>query len=123
MKLTKQEEKLILEKRALEEAQKPKKVGILKHDLYYFSERYPEVRFSVEDLVKENLWWLTKDTILSIVENIKGELLSGILIKEGTLFECYIDGGVEEWYDTTNTGIEGYGSEWANKNLINIKSN
>ena len=121
MKLTREEEKLILEQRALEEAQKPKKVGILKHDLYYFNERFPEVRFSVEDIVEENCWWFTKDTILSIVENIKDDLLSSLLIEKGTPFVCYIGGGEEEWYDDVGVGIEGYDSEWASKNLIDIK--
>jgi len=120
MKLRKEEKELILKKRQEEESQKPKKEGLLKHDLYYFSFRYPKVEFSVDDIVSEEGWWLTKETMLSIVEQIKDELLE-TFVKKGTHFDCYIDNGEEEWYDSEGIGIEGYTSDWAKKNLIDIK--
>lgn len=120
MKLTKAEKELILKKREEEENQKVKKTGVLKHDLFYLESRYPEVRFPLDDLVSEYGWWFTKDQLLVVVEQIKDELFGALKAPRGTNFDCYIEDGEEIWYDSHGIGIEGYNSDWAKKNLINI---
>ena len=104
-----------------EESQKPKKYGVLKHDLYFLDSRYAEVKFSLEDIVNEDGWWLTREQILNIVEQIKDELLSEICAPKGTKFDCYIDNEDELWYDSEGVGIEECDKRWASKNLIDVK--
>lgn len=120
MKLTKDEEVLILAKRAKEDEDKPKKRGFLKHDLYFLDQRYPEVKIDLTDIVKENGWFLTTGHINTIIEQCKSQLYAGIKAPKGTPFDCYISKGREEWYDADGIGIEDYSADWAKKNLENI---
>lgn len=111
---------LILDKRKKEDENTVKKTGVLKHDLFYIDSRYPEIRHDISDIIKTHGWWLKQDTVLSIVEQIKNELLNNLQVKAGTLFDCYIDKGEELWYDSSGIGLEEMSAEWAKNNLKDI---
>jgi len=120
MKLTAEEKELIVKKRAQEESQKPKKVGVLKHDLFYFSGRRPTVEIDVNDIVEKENWYFTKSSVEEIVNRCK-KIFEEIQIPKGTICTCYIENGVESWFDDTGN-IESYDEDWAKDNLENIKS-
>lgn len=122
MKLTPKEKQLILDKRKKEDENSPKKKGILKNDLFYIENRYPEIRHDISDITETHGWWLKQDTVLSIVEQIKDELLGSLQAKAGTPFDCYIIDDEELWYDSSGIGIEEMSAEWAKKNLTNIEN-
>jgi len=112
--LTAEEEQLILKKREEEknqkredeESQKPKKTGVLKHDLYDFSPvRIYERLFSDQERK-------------AAIENFEDRFT--LVAKAGAIFDCYIDNGVEGWYDR-EYGLEDLSEKWAKENLTNIK--
>jgi hypothetical protein len=119
MKLTSEEKQLILEKRAQEEASKPKKHGVLKHDLYGLSIRSPELRINISDIVEDQMgYFVTAQSIKAIFEKVKEEIEADTPdAPKGTKFDCYIDDGEELWYDAEGIGIEEVDSEWAKKHL------
>ena len=121
MKLTKKEQQLILDKRKEEDENTVKKTGVLKNDLFYIESRYPEIRHDISDFIKTHGWWLKRDAVLSIVEQVKNDLLNSLQAKAGTPFDCYIINGEELWYDSSGIGIEEMSAEWAEKNLSDIK--
>jgi hypothetical protein len=120
MELTKEEEEIILAKRRKEDEFKPKKTGILKHDLFPLGIRGNELRFDISDIIKDHGWFITKQVVLGITGQVKKQLLTQI-IPDGTKFLCYIRDGDEFWYDE-NDNISEMDSEWADENLINIKT-
>jgi hypothetical protein len=122
MKLTKEEEEIILAKRQEEEENdKPKKVGFLKHDLFFLNSRYPEVRFTIERFIEEAKgYWLEKRTIEDILKNIEKEIYE-LKAPAGTKFVCYIDDGEEVWFDDNNIGLEEMDADWAAQHLEKIE--
>jgi len=116
MKLTAKEKQLILEKRAQEEAGKPKKHGVLKHDLFCLDFREPRVDIDISDIIEQYGWFIPKNA----VDEIRTRCLNEddmIIAKKGTKFDCYIDGGEELWYDAEGIGIEEVDSKWAKIHL------
>jgi len=115
MKLTLEEEKLIMENRKKEEVNKPKKHGILKHDLFYINSRYPEIRIDIRDIIEKYGWFIPKLAL----DEIKTRCLNHtyqIIVKKGTKFDCYIDDSEELWSDAEGVGVEEMNAEWAKKN-------
>lgn len=122
MKLTQEEKELIIAKRKAEDETKPKKTGILRQSLFILSSPSPEITFNVQHIIdKEKGWWISRDSILGIVEQIKDELMSEVVAPAGTKFVCYIVNGEELWYDDHNIDIEEMDSDWAQKHLTDIK--
>lgn len=119
MKLTKAEQELILKNRAKQEEEKPKKTGVLKHDLYFFEEREPYLSVDVAEFLGDG-WFLTEKDINAIVEKCRYVLFSGIKAPKGTICECFIDNKRELWFDTAGIGIEELDADWAKENLENI---
>lgn len=121
MKLSKEEKELILQKRQEEEKNRPQKEGFLKHDLVYFDSRY--VEFDIGDIIdKEEGYYLTTDSVAKIIQRCRNLLsVNTIGVKKGTRFDCFIDDGVEKWYDDAGIGIEEYSKEWAALHLEKIK--
>lgn len=110
MKLTEEEKQIILNKRNKEEEAKPKKTGILKHDLYFpqqldFQGYNPNVP-------------ITYSTLLETVEKFKSTF---IRIPKGTEFHCYVEDNQELWHDIEDGYIEYKNYEWAKENLEKIK--
>jgi len=121
MKLTEEEKQLILEKRRKENELKFKKTGILKHDVYSLpTNGYSQFAFDLSDIIQEHGWFINREVVLDIVEQIKDQLLSTV-IPSGTKFESYMIDGKELWYDQ-NEDVLDMDSNWASKNLINIKN-
>ena len=110
LKLTPEEEWLILQRRKSEEAKKPKKIGFLKEDMYEFNP--PPGKFG--------LWnFFTFSETNSLIKEFK-ECFKKTLLA-GSKFICYIENGKESWYDCDNFGYERLNSDWAKENLINVR--
>jgi hypothetical protein len=120
MKLTEEEKQIILEKRKKENEIKYPKTGILKHDVYGLpTNGYSQFAFDLRNIIEEHGLFVPKEVVLGIVEQIKDELLSTV-IPSGTKFECYrIDD--KEFWDDENEDVFDMDSNWASKNLKNIK--
>lgn len=109
MKLTKEEEKLILKKRKEVDRNLPKKIGFLKHDLYSFDE--PSY---------DNYWILDKKEKDLIVKDFLTHF--ELVVPAGSKFVCFInEDDKEQWFDDICYGIEGMPADWAKKNLKGIK--
>ena len=120
MKLTEEEKQIILEKRKKENEIKYPKTGILKHDVYGLpTNGYSQFAFDLRDIIEEHGLFVPKEVVLGIVEQIKDELLSTVILS-GTKFESYMIDGKELWYDQ-NEDVCDMDSTWASKNLKNIK--
>lgn len=132
MKLTKAEKELILKKRAEEEANKPKKKGYLKHDLYDSS----RVGGSIEELLEKYRIFAKKKSYFHSLDDLKEFLeaqkhLLGVFsdlseiqptLQKGTEFDCYIADGEELWYDSVGYGIEEAPKSFAERHLENIEA-
>jgi len=118
MKLTKEEEKLILDKRAAEEAEKPKKIGKLKEDLYMNNSLG-----SCGQCIISVPWICSlteRDEYVSEFFNSFEKVLSA-----GAVFDCYIEkDGRESWYDRDCgiEGIENLDAVWAKDYLTDIEN-
>lgn len=110
MKLTEEEKQIIIDKRIKEEGSKPKKTGILKHDLYISTD------MSFEDYPMNET--LTYDQLLEYVEKFKESFVKH---PKGMEFECYIENGIESWSDVEDGYIECQDAQWAKENLEKIK--
>ena len=110
MRLTEEEKKLILDKREAEESKLLKKTGVLKEDLFIF-----------EGDVKNdfNGRWLfslrEKESLMRKIEDRFTHSLSA-----GSIFDCYIDNGIEFWFDR-EYGLENLSADWAKDHLKDIK--
>ena len=112
MKLSEEEKQLILEKRRQKEAEKPIKVGYLKHDLYRIpSEKFNLLRFD---------WMITKDQKEKLINILNEDIV--LELPKGSEFDCYLERGNECWYDQDSGSIAGADSEWAKEHLKDIKS-
>jgi hypothetical protein len=120
MHLTEQEIKLILENRRKENETYPKRVGVLKHNLYLVN--YGESRFVYDftEIITAK-GFFSKEDILDILREIKEEFLSDTQIPKGTKFESYVVDGSEYWRNEDGV-LYDMDSEWASENLINIKT-
>ena len=113
MILTEEERQLILDKRTKEEAEKPKKTGILKENLYTIS--------SDLDASGEYGWLFSKSVKETIIKDFKSRF--ELALEKGAEFICYYrDDGSESWYDQENYGIEDMSADWAKEHLTNIKN-
>jgi hypothetical protein len=112
MKLSKEEEQLIIKHRDAVEAGKAKKEGFLKKDLYAYD-------YKEEWKENSDFWLYTVEDVREAINELKRSLT--VVLKKGTRFICYIDNGVEEWYDDENFGIEGEDATWSKKYLENIR--
>ena len=109
--LSDKEKELILQLRAKEEADKPKKIGFLKEDLYVSHERKYEI----------SNWYFNPDEFAAEIETFKN--MFELAVPAGTQFDCFIlENGSESWYDNSSYGIENMDAKWARKYLINIKN-
>lgn len=107
MKLTKEEQQIILDLRKSKEKDKPKLMGFCKEDFY------------VSNLANLNVpWLLTKSEKEDIEKNFSNNFK--MVVPQNSRFVCFIDELGEEWYDEIY-GIEGMGGEWARKYLKDIK--
>lgn len=119
MKLTKEEEELIMARRKEDEEKRAKKEGFLKKDLYSYdiSGRSCNLGFELES--DTDFWLCDKETkeewIKLFTEHFE------LVLKKGTRFVCYIEGGKELWYDDVNYGVENMDEKWAKEYLINIR--
>lgn len=114
MKLTKEEELLILEKRAKENHNAIKKIGLLKEDLYIFGD---------EDLVNtdklDTNWLFSHEDCCEMTRRFANNFKK--IASKGDKFDCFIDlDGKEAWFDRIY-GIENMTEAWAKKHLIDIK--
>lgn len=111
MNLTKEEEQIILEHRKKQKESEIQKTGILKENLFIFEGALSSCL---------NGKWLfglvEKD---QIIKNFKSGFK--LIVKAGSIFDCYIDNGHEQWYDR-EYGLEGLPESWANSHLKNIKA-
>ena len=111
--LTPEEENLILEmrkkKKLEEDRNKPKKMGFLKHNIYFYSQ--PHMPETYASMITQS----EKDSLIEDYESCFS------LLESGTKCVCFIDDGVELWFDDVNFGIEERDSDWAKENLINIQ--
>jgi hypothetical protein len=115
LKLTPEEELLILEKRRQkeleEERDRPKKMGFFKEDKYLYYTSRIESEGDYSELITKS----KKDAL------VKKFLDNFVLIKAGTKFVCFIDDGIEFWFDDVGIGIEEEDADWAKENLTNIQ--
>ena len=129
LKLTKEEERLILDNRHQENLKRiqkekeesfSKKSGVLKHDLYFIA-----YKGDLFDLLDNKWKYFTKDELQKFINDISNSIFNSIVAKKGTLLESYYDG--EELWRSVETGsetgdIEDMDNQWAKENLENIKS-
>lgn len=125
MKLTEEEREIILAKRREEENNKPKKVGFLKHDLFFIKSYHTErlFRFTITRFIQESKgWWFEKRTIQDVIKEIEKEMFE-LKAPAGTKFVCYIDIDNDEeiWFDDNGIGLEEMDSDWAAQHLENIQ--
>lgn len=114
IKLTDKERALILEMRAKEDCDVPKKTGVLKEDLYYFGD--------LSRLIDCEYEFITLSEVNKIIKKLKKKLKNKKVVSAGDTFDCFIEkDGRESWYDRV-WGIEGMSEEWARKFLKDIKS-
>lgn len=116
LKLTPEEEDLILEKRKQKELEedcnKSKKMGFFKEDKYLYYSRIESENGCYSELITKS----EKDSL------VKKFLNNFVLIKAGTKFVCFLDKeGTELWYDDVGIGIEEEDADWAKENLINTQ--
>jgi hypothetical protein len=107
MKLTKEEQKIILDKRAKEDANKPKKIGYLTNDLYTSKNQSYKIDSWVFDEFEKN----------EIIKNFTESIIK--VCSAGDIFDCFIDDGEEQWYGGV---IEGRPKKWAEKYLSDIRT-
>lgn len=113
MKLTKEEEQIILRYRAEQDGRKPKKEGFLKTDLYTYEYG--------EDWERDTQFWLYTEKELEIARKEFENSFKRVL-KKGTRFICFInESGTESWFDDVNYGVEGQDKAWAKLYLTNIR--
>jgi hypothetical protein len=114
LELTPEEEKLILEKREKEETEKqikedeskPKKVGVTKHNLYFFyPKKAPEDYDNIINESEKDSWQAYYDSAFK-------------LIPTGSEMRCWIKRGKEIW---SGSSIFEKDSDWAKENLIDIQ--
>ena len=120
MYLTEEEKKIILAKRREENKKNPKKVGILKHNLYYINYGDAGYKYDLTEFMGEG-GFTSKDNVLKIVKEIQDDLLSDTTIYKGTKFESYMVDGFERWTDENGDLCE-MDSYWALENLKNIRT-
>ena len=108
MKLSKTEQELILKHRKKEDANKPKKIGYAKEDLYWRHDTY----------TKPNQWIFTLQEKEQEIKYFASQF--ECVVKAGAKFDCYIDSGSYRWYDRV-FGIEGMDGNWAKKYLRDIQ--
>jgi len=115
LELTPEEELLILEKRRQkeleEERDRPKKMGFFKEDKYLYYTSRIESEGDYSELITKS----KKDAL------VKKFLDNFVFIKAGTKFVCFIDDGIEFWFDDVGIGIEEEDADWAKENLTNIQ--
>ncbi len=112
--LTDEEKQLILDKRAKEESEKPKKSGQLKHDLYFVA--HNDVGF----LRDSRYSFVTQQQIDDLIELIKCNFV--LTVPKGTKFICFIEHNNESWYDDEGYGVEEMSKYWANDHLEEFQS-
>lgn len=113
MKLTEEEEQLILKYRAEQDGRKPKKEGFLKSDLYEYD--------YAEAWERDTPFWIYTE---KEIEKARKEFEKSfkLVLKKGTRFVCFISAtGVESWHDDVNYGVEEQDKEWAKLFLTNIR--
>ena len=103
MKLTKEEEALILQMRVKEEENEVKKIGYAKHDIYANDD---EEIFSEEEM---------KKAIQEYTDSFH------VVISKGDILDCFIINGEESWYDR-DYGLSDLPATWAKDNLEKIKN-
>ena len=108
MKLSEKEKEIILQIRAEEESQKPIKIGYLKHDLYRYNMGI--------SYFKIDKWLFSFKEKEELHKNFEDKFT---LIPIGTELVCYLEDGVELWYD--DDCLAGMDENWAKDNLENIK--
>jgi len=106
MKLSKEEQEMVLKLRAEKEAEKPVKSGVLKHNLY----RVNEQRFTIDG------WLFSEEEKAKIINRFDDRFT---LIPKGTEMVCYIEDGEESWYD--DDSLNGLSADWADENVTDIK--
>lgn len=115
MKLTKEEERIILEFREKNNSDKPIKSGVLKHDLVDVD------CFNLSDFLETDDEYITLEELEHAIISAKNAVINTIYqIKAGSKFLCYIDDGYECWYDDVGYGLECMDDEWARRHLKNI---
>jgi len=114
MELTKEEEELILKKKAEEEAEKPKMIGELKEDLYMNNCLNDDGKYYAYVP-----WFCSADERDGLVVDFADSFEK--VLDAGAIFDCYIEkDGRESWYDR-DFGIEGMDKGWAREYLTNIR--
>ncbi len=113
MKLTKEEEAVVLAFRKKAEENMPIKEGFLKEDLYEY--------VNDDDWMDNIPFWLytikEKNKAIKEVSNSFKKVL-----KKGTRFVCFLDKGAESWYDDPAIfGVEDMDEKWAKLYLENIR--
>lgn len=122
MDLTEAEMRMILEKREKEDNALPKFTGTLKHDLVYLNISHAELRLDISEELNIHGYYVSQDVLAKIRKKLEDKINSFLKLEKGAGFDCYIDSGVESWYDSEGFGIEEMDSTWAKKNLEDIKA-
>lgn len=122
MKLTKEEKELILKKREEEDNNKPKFTGEAKHDLYYLKSGRPEIIIDLSSVVRDHGWVFSKKILDKIIVSVNAQINQSLIkvSDKADMFDCFIMGGDELWYDRKGY-IEESPETWARENLENIK--
>lgn len=115
MKLTKEEERIILEFREKNNSNKPIKSGVLKHDLV------DRDCFNLSDFFETDEDFITFEELEHAIISAKNAAINTIYqIKAGSKFLCYMENGDDCWYDDVGHGVECMDDEWAKRHLKNI---
>lgn len=117
MKLSKEEEQLILERRQQDDSDKVKRVGYLNRDLYQYDVANAcSLSFRADS---DKLFWLCDEKQKKKWKKKFNEHFK-LVLKKGTQFVCFIWNGKENWYDNVDYGIECMDDKWALEYLENI---
>lgn len=107
MKLSSEEQKLILKHRKSQLAKLPIKLGYAREDLYH-----------LDDYRKLN-WYASKSEREQIIADFSSRSMS-LSVHAGSKFECYIEDGHESWYDSESGLFSAMDADWAKQYLTDI---
>lgn len=110
MKLSPQEQEVILQMRKKDDLDTPKLTAVAKTDIY--------TRRDFDHRVKD--WVFTPSEKAMCIEEFANTFT--LAIRKGDSFTGFIEeDGTESWYDDVNYGLEQMDVKWAKKYLTNIK--
>jgi alpha-L-arabinofuranosidase len=108
VKLSKEEQALVLKHRQEQEEDKPKLQGFAKHNIYMVN----------DDCYQMGNWWFSQSARDEVIQDFIEHF--DLAAKKGSKFVCFIIDKRQSWYDDDGYGIDNMSDQWAQENLQDI---